>query len=256
MIAEIIIQSNVKNLDRTFDYHIPTQLEEKVKVGSRVFVPFGNMKSLENGFVVGIKEYSEYEVKDIASVQEEKILESYQIDLAKWMARRYFCNLSECLKLMLPPGTSSKIESHRVKEKNMNFVSLAKEMDEIETDIEMGKIKSDKQLRTLRFVLENGDMLVSDLEMFADTSRAVIQTLCKNGYLEIVEKQIERNPFENKDTERTEKLALTDEQQKAYEIILGSMEDMLFSEFLIDGVTGSRKNRNLFAINRKSINRK
>ncbi len=71
----------------------------------------------------------------------------------------------------------------------------------------------------------------------------------KNGYLEIIEKQIERDPFENKDIERTEKLELTDEQQKAYETILGSMEDMLFSEFLIDGVTGSRKNRNLFAIN-------
>lgn len=249
MIAEIIIQSNVRNLDRIFDYHIPAQLEHKVKVGSRVFVPFGNMKSLENGFVVGLKEHSEYEVKDIVSVQEETILESYQIDLAKWMARRYFCNLSECLKLMLPPGTSSKIAANRVKEKNMNFVSLRKEIDEIETDIEMGKIKSDKQLRTLRFIVENGEMLISDLEMFADTSRAVIQTLCKNGYLEIIEKQIERDPFENKDIERTEKLELTDEQQKAYEIILGSMEDMLFSEFLIDGVTGSRKNRNLFAIN-------
>ena len=131
----------------------------------------------------------------------------------------------------------------------MNFVSLKKEIDEIETDIEMGKIKSDKQLITLRFIVENGEMLISDLEMFADTSRAVIQTLCKNGYLEIIEKQIERDPFENKDIERTEKLELTDEQQKAYETILGSMEDMLFSEFLIDGVTGSRKNRNLFAIN-------
>ena len=36
-------------------------------------------------------------------------------------------------------------------------------------NIEIGKIKSDKQIRTLRFVIENGDVLVSDLEMFADT---------------------------------------------------------------------------------------
>ena len=61
MIAEIIIQSNVKNLNRIFDYKIPSDLEGCVKVGSRVLIPFGNMKKLEEGFVIGIKETSEYE---------------------------------------------------------------------------------------------------------------------------------------------------------------------------------------------------
>ena len=59
MIAEVIINSNVKNLDKTFDYNIPIELEDKVKVGSRVLLQFGNMKSLEEGFVVGIKEKSD-----------------------------------------------------------------------------------------------------------------------------------------------------------------------------------------------------
>ena len=256
MIAEIIIQSNVKNLDRIFDYAIPNNLENKVKIGSRVCVPFGNVKRLEDGFVIGIKDFSEYEVKEIAMVQEEQILSENQIELAKWMARRYFCNVSECLKLMLPAGTTSKKIENRIKEKNVNFVTLKKDIEEIEEDIENKKIKSDKQIRTLRFIIENGDVLVSDLEMFADTTRAVVNTLCKNGYLEFIEKQVERNPFENKIVERTEKLILTEEQQNAYDVIEESMDDMLFSEFLIDGVTGSRKNRNLFTINRKSVIRR
>ena len=250
MIAEVIIQSNVKKLNRIFDYKVPTELEEKINVGSRVSVPFGNKKSLEDGFVIGLKMSSEYEVKEIANIQEESILDEGKINLAKWMSRRYFCNISDCLKLMLPPGTTSKIISNRVKEKNLNFVTLKKDIDEIENDIEIGKIKSDKQIRTLRFVIENGDVLVSDLEMFADTTRSVVNTLCKNGYLEIIEKQVERNPFENKNIDRDSKLQLTDEQQNAYNIICDSMDDMLFSEFLIFGVTGSRKNRDLFAINR------
>ena len=245
MIAEVIIQSNVKKLNRIFDYKVPTELEEKINVGSRVLVPFGNKKSLEDGFVIGLKMSSEYEVKEIANIQEESILDEEKINLAKWMSRRYFCNISDCLKLMLPPGTTSKIISNRVKEKNLNF-----DIDEIENDIEIGKIKSGKQIRTLRFVIENGDVLVSDLEMFADTTRSVVYTLCKNGYLEIIEKQVERNPFENKNIDRDSKLKLTDEQQNAYNIICDSMDDMLFSEFLIFGVTGSRKNRDLFAINR------
>lgn len=249
MIAEVIIQSNVKNLNRIFDYQIPIELEEKVKIGSRVFVPFGRMKTLEDGFVIGIKENSEYETKEIARVQEEQILSEEQIQLAKWMAKRYFCNISDCLKLMLPPGTTSKEITKRVKEKNVNFVTLKKEIDEIEYEIETGKVKSDKQIRTLRFLIENGDMLVSELEMFADTTRAIVNTLCKNGYLEMIEKQIERDPFENKEIVKTEKLELNQEQQIAYDEIADSMDDMLFSEFLIYGVTGSRKNRDIFTIN-------
>lgn len=57
MIAEVIIQSNVKNLNKIFDYEIPYEIEDKINIGSRVFVPLGNMKKLENGFVVGIKPF-------------------------------------------------------------------------------------------------------------------------------------------------------------------------------------------------------
>lgn len=250
MIAEIILQSNVKNLNRTFDYKIPEEYEENAMelIGARVLIPFGRMKSLEEGFVVNIKETTEYEVKEIARV-EEKYLNKEKIDFANWMARRYFCNISDCLKMMLPPGTTSKISGNRVKEKSVNFVTLKKDEDEIEFDIEIGKLKSAKQIRTLRFLIENGDALVSDLEMFADSSRAVVNTLCKNGYTEIIEKKVERDPFEFKDIQKTEKLKLTDEQQNAFNTISDSMDDMLFSEFLIFGVTGSRKNRNLFTIN-------
>ncbi len=243
MIAEVIIQSNVKNLNRIFDYKIPSEYEENAieLIGARVLVPFGRMKELEEGFIVNIKAETEYQVKEIAKI-EERYLDENKINLAKWMSRRYFCNIADCLKLMLPPGTTTKINVNRVKEKNVNFITLKKDPEEIEFDIETGKIKTDKQIRTLRFIIENGDSLVSDIEMFADSSRAVVNTLCKNGYLEIIEKKVERDPFEFKDIKKTEKLKLNDEQQKAFDNICDSMDDMLFSEFLIFGVTGSRKN--------------
>ena len=243
MIAEVIIQSNVKNLNRIFDYKIPSQYDEKATelIGARVLIPFGRKKELEEGFIVNIKPNTEYEVKEIAKI-EEKYLDEEKINVAKWMAKRYFCNVADCLKLMLPPGTTSKANINRVKDKNLNFITLKKDEEEIEFDIETGKIKSDKQIRTLRFIIENGDSLVSDIEMFADSSRAVVNTLCKNGYLEIIEKKVERDPFEFKDIQRTEKLKLTKEQQEAFDTISDSMDDMLFSEFLIFGVTGSLKN--------------
>ena len=106
MVAEVIINRGAKKLNRTFDYNIPKELEELILVGSKVSVPFGNGGKLTEAFVVGIKETSAFEVKDIAKLEEN--LSNKQIALAKWMAKRYFCNVSDCIKLMLTPGTRNK----------------------------------------------------------------------------------------------------------------------------------------------------
>lgn len=249
MIAEIIINSNVKNLNKIFDYNIPYELQDKVKIGARVFVKFGNIKKLEEGFVVGVKEKSEYKVKDIEKVEDNDYIGEEEVKLAKWMANRYFCNISDCIKLMLPPGTTTKIITNRVKEKTSNYVSLIKEDYEIEEDINSKKIKSDKQIRILKFLIDNGETPVSELELFTDTTRSIIKTLEKNGYVEIFEKQIERNPFIHKVLKTTHNLMLTDEQKKAYEEVAESIDMYVHTEFLLFGVTGSRKNRSIFTIN-------
>lgn len=249
MIAEIIINSNVKNLNKTFDYNIPYELQDKVKIGARVFVKFGNIKKLEEGFVIGIKENSEYKVKDIEKVEENGYIGKEEIKLAKWMAKRYFCNISDCIKLMLPPGTTTKIITNRIKEKTSNYVSLIKEDYEIDEDINSKKIKSNKQIRILKFLIDNGETSVAELELFTDTTRSIIKTLEKNGYIEIFEKQVERNPFIHKVVETTHDLMLTDEQKKAYEEVSESIDMFVHTEFLLFGVTGSRKNRSIYAIN-------
>ena len=251
MIAEVIINSNAKDLNRTFDYEVPENMQEKVKIGSLVFVPFGNRKKLEEGYVISLKEESKYKTKPISAVEKNDYLNEEKINLAKWISKRYFCNLSDAIKLMLPPGTKTKNIENRIKEKTNNFVFLKKDEDEIEFEIETNKIKSEKQIRILRFLIENDAITVSDLEVFTDTSRAIIKTLEKNGYIEIIEKQVERNPFIHKVVQKTEKLSFTEEQQKAYNEIEEAIEDKMHSEFLIYGVTGSRKNRDIFTGNCK-----
>lgn len=249
MIAEVIINNNSKELNRSFDYNVPVGASDTIKIGSRVLVPFGRMKSLEEGFVVNFKETTEYKVKDIAKVQEVSSLNEQKVELAKWLSKRYFCNLSDAIKLMLPPGTTSKVLENRVKEKTGNFVVLKKSEDEIEFHIETGKLKSEKQIRLLRFLINNDDTYISDLEAFTEVSKSIMKTLEKNGYIEIYEKQIERNPFINKEIEPTTKLKLTEEQQIAFDKIEEAIDDKMNAEYLIFGVTGSRKNRNIFAAN-------
>ena len=235
MVAEVIINSIAKELNRTFDYIIPKTLAQDVKIGSRVFMPFGKTK-IEEGFVIGIKETSEFANKEILKV-EDTILTEENINLAKLMARRYFCNISDCIKLMLPPGNSTKNMAGRVKEKTGNFVYLKREADEIDFLIETEKIKSPKQIKILKFLQENDGVYIGDLEAILDITRAILKTLEKNGHVEIVEEKIGRNPFANRKRTPDTALKLTKEQQVAYEKIKSSK----FKEFLIYGVTGSGK---------------
>ena len=244
MIAEVIIDSSVKNLNRIFDYEVPTFLN--IKIGSRVFVPFGNKKDLEEGIVVGLKETSPYQVKEIASLQKEQIADDY-IELAKWMAHRYFCNIADCLRLMLPPGRTTKKVENRIQDKTVNCISLLKTREEIESDIENKIIKSDRQKDVLEFMLNNDSVSLEDIELFTDATPAIVNTLVKKGYLDKVPTKVERNPFINKNIEKSKDLELTKEQQIAYY----SVKDN--GEYLLYGVTGSGKTEIYLQLIEKTI---
>ena len=241
MIAEILISSNAKDLNRIFDYNVPTNFVGTIMVGSKVLIPFGNMKKIQEGFVVGFKEESEYKVKDILKVENIGGLTEQKIILAKLMSNKYFCNVADCIKLMLPPGTTSKNMENRIKDKEMRFVYLKKDEEEIQECIEKKSIKSEKQIRTLNFLINNDEVMVQELIDFADTTSAVIKTLEKNGYVEIIKKEVNRNPFKNKKIAKTQNLELTSEQFEAMKKIQESIDMEFYKEFLIHGVTGSRK---------------
>ena len=142
---------------------------------------------------------------------------------------------------MLPPGTGSKKLDLRTKEKTGNFVFLAKDVEEILDDISKGIIKSDKQKRVLEFLCENDGVYSPDLEVLTEVTSGVFKTLEKNGFVEIVEKQIERNPFINKNITRDEKKVLNDEQKKCFDGINFFIENNEYSSNLIYGITGSGK---------------
>lgn len=241
MIVEVIINSNAKSLNRIFDYNVPVNLEKDIKIGRRVFAPFGNMKEPQEGFIIEIKEKSDYKIKDIIDVQKENYIEEEKINLAKLMARKYFCNISDCIKLMLPPGTTTKNLGNRIKEKSARFVCLLKTEDEINEDIENKIIKSDKQKRILKFLLDNDEVSSTDLEIFTDTTSANIRALVDKGYVEIIEKPVDRNPFINKNIKSSSNLELTEEQKVAYDEISINIKNNTYNEFLIFGITGSGK---------------
>lgn len=70
MVAEIIINRLAKDLNRIFDYLVPDDMIENIKVGARVFVPFGPKNLPTEGFVIGLKETSKFANKDILKIED------------------------------------------------------------------------------------------------------------------------------------------------------------------------------------------
>ncbi len=248
MFAQIMINTNAKELNRVFDYIVPKDMEKNICIGARVFVPFGKGKNLAEGYVLELKEESEFANKEISKI-EDIILSKENIELAKLMSEKYFCNVSDCIKFMLPPGSSSKDMTKRMKDKMSKFVYLAITKDQVLDDINKKNVKSEKHIKLLQFLIDNDGIEISDLEAITEVSKSIMKTLEKNGYIKIKEEKIERNPLIHKNIKRDKKLQLNDEQQKAYDQIEFMLENNEFAEFLLHGITGSRKNRNLFTIN-------
>ena len=57
-VAQVIVDVPAKQTDRPYDYRIPVHLQEVIKQGMRVIVPFGPRKV--QGFVIGIVADSEF----------------------------------------------------------------------------------------------------------------------------------------------------------------------------------------------------
>ena len=248
MIAEVIIDSKARKLNRKFDYEIPKDLEDLIFIGSRVLVPFGNFKELEQGYIINIKEKSNFEVKKIAKLDEN--LSEININLARWMARKYYCNVSECIKLMLTPGTKEKQTDKRVKEKIYEFIYLNIPYNEIELE----KIRGEKQKRLIKFLNKNEGITIKEAEEFVEASRATINSLEKKNIIKIIKEQKDRNPLINKKVIENKKLELNDEQKHAFNTISKSIKNNEFNEFLLYGITGSGKTEVYLQLIEETIN--
>lgn len=87
-----------------FDYIVPEAIEEKIKVGARVWVSFGTRRIV--GYVVGLAKKSG--VKNLKPVleliDEQPLLTEELLLLTKWIADYYCCSWGEAIETAIPEG--------------------------------------------------------------------------------------------------------------------------------------------------------
>lgn len=127
MIAQVCINYQDANVDKVFDYLVPTHLENSIEIGKRVYVSFGVSNRIVEGLVVGIKQTTDIEENKIkcvlAVIDKFSIVSKEQIELAFSMKNYYALNLGEALSLVIPPFVSS----------NRYIISVQKSVKKIRT---------------------------------------------------------------------------------------------------------------------------
>ena len=112
MYAYCIVEYPAKSLDKAFTYKIPLNLQEKLKVGMKVLVPFNNR--LVHGIVLKITDTYEktYELKEISSIEDEfLVLNKELLELGRYMQKITLCNLITAYQTMLPSALKIKMQA-------------------------------------------------------------------------------------------------------------------------------------------------
>ncbi|MCG8581514.1 MAG: primosomal protein N' [Bacteroidales bacterium] len=110
-------------LPRLFTYSVPDDLTHLTVVGKRVVVPFGK-KKVYSGIVYKLhhSQPEEYETKDIISIlDDEPVVNAYQLKFWNWLADYYQCTLGEVYKAALPSGMKMESETRIIY--NADFVA-------------------------------------------------------------------------------------------------------------------------------------
>lgn len=220
MFAQVIIDQDIKAIDKVFEYSVPENMS--VNIGMRVFVPFG--KRILQGFVIGLNKncnYQENKVKPIYSVVEDfSAIKEEMLAIMKFMVEKNHLTMASVLRLFIP----SQMREGKVREIFETFYLLA---DKNYTP----QLNAKKQIALIEKLKLSGKCSSSVLG--EEFGYSTIKTLYDKGVLEKEKIQIERKPFVVEQIDN--KVKLNQMQINAIQTIKDD------KTYLLHGVTGSGK---------------
>ena len=224
MIAGVLVELSNKNIDKIFEYEIPSFLMSRIKIGIRVLVPFGNMK-LE-GFVLSVSDNknTDKELRSIIDIVDDTVvLNDELLELGKIMQKNTLSTLISCYQVMLPKA---------LKAKNGSVVNVKYDTYYKLSGLDFSGVKfNDKQLEIINLFNNRDKVLRQELVSISSSS---LNTLLKKGVL--IEDKTEHYRLKYSDN-KTVINKLTEEQESVVNSVINNNSNT----YLIHGVTGSGK---------------
>ena len=226
MLASVLIEYSVKSLNKVFDYIVPDDIKDIIKVGHKVIVSFG--KSEVEGFVLKLHNNKEDNMnyKSIIRIQESDFyLNEELLKLGKSLSNSLLCNLISCYQVMLPKALKASYKTN-ISRKYETIITLNKKAHIDDYILEHKRSKKELEIIEL---LKEKDINKKEI------NSSSLKNLINNGIALEIKKEVNREVMVLDEKKRD--IKLTDNQESAVNEIINSSDN----KFLLYGVTGSGK---------------
>lgn len=166
-IAEVIVDVPTMQTNIPYSYLVPDYLENQIKNGMRVVIPFGNGNRKIEGFVIELKDADNDEhinLKSIESLMDlDFVVNNELLDLSDWLAKKTYSFRINCLLTMLPSVMKAKYEKY------IHFTGNIAEID-----------------NNLKQKFENNKFILFDDNHFSNAEIAQLLKLKESNSVEII----------------------------------------------------------------------
>ena len=125
MVIGVLVELSNKNIDKVFDYLVPDEMVNDIKIGIRVEVPFG--RQILEGFVLEIKDKSDLELKYILGVKDYDVILNEELFLeGKLKIEAYFTltHKTLCVNEDMSKTKVKEIDGFKKTAKSLHFVLI------------------------------------------------------------------------------------------------------------------------------------
>lgn len=237
--ADIIVDISHENLDKTYQYRIPDDLQESVTIGTPVVITFGNGNRRLQGYVVGLSDCPKIEesrIKEIVDVMPGGVaIESRMITLAGWMKENFGGTMNDSLRTVLSVKKSVRPVEHKK-------IALAIETKEAEELLkEYARKRYVAKARLLKELLQYQPISREIVLGKLNISAACLRGMEQQGVIStLVEEECRRTGYKDQAGQK-ERICLNKQQQDAVTKICSDYREGKRGTYLIHGVTGSGK---------------
>ncbi|MGN0399872.1 MAG: primosomal protein N' [Blautia sp.] len=236
--ADVIVDISQEKLDRTFQYEIPEELYQEIRIGSRVRIPFGKGQREMTGYVTGISSKPKVEESRIKKILGQSVqgvaVESKLIALAEWISINYGSTTNQALKTVLPVKEKKKQKENR-------FLTLNLSRQEAEQFLELCERKHYKaRARLVKTLLTQQPLSYSEAVHTLKLTASVIKGLEEQHVITVEQERVYRSPVPEEQAGGQKKI-LNEEQGRVVRAVYREWKEASPRPVLIHGVTGSGK---------------
>ncbi len=234
--ANVIVDISHEKLDKTFQYLIPDELQEEVREGVLVDIPFG--KRQMTGYVVELTDEAEFDesrIKPIVGVKKGSVpIESQLIALAAWMKKNYGGTMNQALKTVIPIKQQTKAIERKT------LVLLLNRAEAFQTLALWEAKHYTAKARLLRELIAEGELDYSVVTQKLHVSAATVKSLESQKIIRVEVSKEYRNPVGHMQSAGYH-LTLNHTQQAVVDDVTADMDAGIAKTYLLKGVTGSGK---------------